>query len=137
MASADELVLMGREARAKEDRAGAAAFYEQAVEAYERAGDAKRAMYALRHAAALRLQVHEVEVAREAIGRVLRVYREHGVEGLELANTLRVAALAEEAAGEKAAAREYWVEARGLYQDEGVEAGAFEAGRRLMGLDGE
>jgi len=136
MVSADELVLKGREARAQEDRAGAAAFYEQACAAYELAGDAKRAMHSLRHAAELRLQVHEVEAAREEIGRVLRVYRDHGVGELELANTLRVAAMAEEAAGEKVAAREMWVEARVLYQDEGVEAGAFEAGRRMMALGG-
>jgi tetratricopeptide (TPR) repeat protein len=131
MASADELIVQGREARASGDRAGAARLYDQACAAYELLGDAKRAMHALRHAAELRLQVGAIPEAQAAMSRVLGVYRAHGADGLEMANALRVAALAEEAAGSSASAGELWTEARDLYGELGIEAGVAEADRHL------
>jgi hypothetical protein len=53
-----------------------------------------------------------------------------------MANALRVAALAEAAAGEGTSAREHWCEARSLYMDAGVADGVVEADRRVASLAG-
>jgi hypothetical protein len=53
-----------------------------------------------------------------------------------MANALRVAALAEAAAGEGTSAREHWCEARMLYLNAGVPDGVAEADRRVAALAG-
>jgi hypothetical protein len=61
----------------------------------------------------------------------MQVYRARGVEGLELANALRVQGLAAEAAGELAEACAAWSEAGKLYEAVGVAEGVAEAKRRV------
>ena len=68
---------------------------------------------------------------RQDIDMVVRFYRENDVDVLEMANALRVAALAEDACQNHDAARALWDEARDLYAQEGVEAGVLECERRL------
>jgi hypothetical protein len=50
---------------------------------------------------------------------------------LEMANALRVMALAESAAGEKDSAMQHWSEARRLYREAGIADGVLEAERQV------
>jgi hypothetical protein len=58
-------------------------------------------------------------------------YRGTPPTALEMANALRVMAMAEAAAGERDNAREHWSEARVLYVDAGVADGVLEADRHV------
>ncbi len=131
---ADDWVERAKVARRAGDRESALDGYTQAVKAWEDAGEALKAAHALRHAAELLVELGRAAEAEQSIGVVLAVYRERGVGGLELANALRVAGLAHEAAGDFAGARESWMAARGLYEGAGVTAGVVEADRRVAGL---
>ncbi|HXS13833.1 MAG TPA: hypothetical protein VN734_14105 [Acidobacteriaceae bacterium] len=62
---------------------------------------------------------------------VLEYYRSSPPTALEMANALRVAALAEVAAGERDSARKHWSEARVLYVDAGIADGVLEADRHV------
>jgi len=105
------------------------------AELYERVAseetDALRAGHARRHAAEIWIKNGQVSEGRAAIASVMEVYRAREVQGLELANALRVQGLAAEAAGELAEACAAWEEAGRLYEKVGVAEGAAEAKRRL------
>jgi tetratricopeptide (TPR) repeat protein len=137
MANGDALVELAviarREGRLKEcaDR------YQQAADTFDSAGELMRGAHAKRHAAEVLLKTGDADGACAGILAVLEFYRTREVGRLELANTLRVAGLAEEGRGEVKAAREFWMEARGLYAAEGIFAGVAEADRRLTGLEFE
>jgi hypothetical protein len=134
MASGEALV-----ERAKgERRAGrlkeCADLYRQAADAFDSKGDLMRGAHAKRHAAEVLLQTGDAAGACAGILAVLEFYREREVVRLELANTLRVAGLAEEGCGRRDAARVFWAEARGLYGAEGIDVAVVEADRRLKRL---
>jgi hypothetical protein len=65
---------------------------------------------------------------------VIHFYRSSPPNALEMANALRVLALAEAAAGERDRACAHWGEARGLYVDVGVADGIAEADRHVAAL---
>lgn len=129
---ADSLVERGRLARGEKRNADAAEFYEQAAKIFERLGIVTRSMHCLRHSAEIWLQAGEAARAQQQIAVVLQTYREHGADDLEMANTLRVSALVQEAAGDTASARSLWTEAREIYAAEEVQAGIEEADRHLV-----
>jgi hypothetical protein len=62
---------------------------------------------------------------------VVEYYRGTPPTTLEMANALRVMALAEAAAGERDSAVEHWSEARVLYRDAGIADGVLEAERHV------
>jgi hypothetical protein len=125
--------------RAKgERRAGrlreCADLYQQAADAFDFNGEVMRGAHAKRHAAEVLLHTGDAAAAHARILAVLGFYREREVGRLELANTLRVAALAEEGCGHVAEARMFWEETRGLYEAEGIDPGVAECERRLKVL---
>jgi hypothetical protein len=65
---------------------------------------------------------------------VIEHYRSSKPTELEMANALRVLALAEAAAGERDHACAHWSEARELYATVGVPDGVAEADRRVAAL---
>lgn len=131
MQSASELTELGQDARNAGRTAEALVWYEQAVAAFEAEGEVRRAAHARRHSADLQREVGLVEEARRSIGVVVAFYRENGTGALEMANSLRIAALVEEDIGAKGAARGMWAEALGLYDEAGVQVAVDECRRRL------
>ena len=80
------------------------------------------------------IKAGDAERASECILEVLRFYRGQEVGRLEMANTLRVAGLAEEDCGRRKEAFAHWTEAREGYLAEGIDAGVTEADRRMKSL---
>jgi hypothetical protein len=136
MASGEVLVEMAKGERRAGRLRECADLYRQAADVFDSAGDLMREAHARRHTADVLLETGDVAGACTEILAVLEFYRQREVGQLELANTLRVAGLAEEGRGELEAARAFWVEARELYGVEGIDAGVAEADRRLRGLGG-
>lgn len=112
----------------------AAALYEQAAEAFRAEGSPERWAHALRHAAELALEAGDPETGLRDARAVLGCYRDLSPAKLELANALRVAAMAEAAAGEKASASQCWKEAGSLYAAVGVPEGVMEAEQHMAAL---
>jgi len=65
---------------------------------------------------------------------VVEYYRSSPPTALEMANALRVAAMAEAATGATMVAKQHWSEARALYVDAGVADGVAEADRHVATL---
>jgi len=125
-----ELVELGQQAR-NEGRIGEALeLYVSAADLLLEGEELVRWAHALRHVADLQLQQGRVEEARQSIEAVTVFYRTNGTGALEMANTLRIAALVEEVAGKNEVATDLWSEAADLYAECGVEAGVAEARRR-------
>lgn len=104
--------------------------YAEAAQTAREVGAAVPLAHALRHVSDLDRQAGRAEVARAAADEAIALYRAAPeATDLDLANALRLAALAREALGQ--AATELWREAGALYQDADVEAGVEEAQRRL------
>jgi hypothetical protein len=122
----------------KEGRfADCADFYRRAAEVFDAAGEFMRGAHAARHQAEALIKAGHAERASECILEVLRFYRGQEVGRLEMANTLRVAGLAEEGCGRREEALAHWTEAREGYLAEGIDAGVTEAERRMKMLTGE
>lgn len=110
---------------------------DQARDLYAKAADKARAVgavaplaHALRHVSDLDREAGHAEPALAAADEAVALYRASPeATDLDLANALRLSALAREALGK--AATDLWREAGALYQDADVEAGVEEAQRRL------
>jgi tetratricopeptide (TPR) repeat protein len=127
----DKALEDGRSARNQGDLAGAVRHYEGAV-ALARAAQEEHALaHALRHIADIVRECGEAERALRASEEAVSLYRRNGWSWLELANALRVNALALLAAGRPEAAVPLWTEARRLYRDVNVPAGVEECDRYL------
>jgi hypothetical protein len=108
-----------------------------ALEAYRAAAERAKAIddpqglaHAQRHVADLARELGDVEDSREAASEAVALCRGLGEpHTLDLANALRLLALAEEAGGGDAAQR--WREARELYRTHGVAAGVDECSAHL------
>jgi len=109
-------------------------FYRRAAEVFDANGDFLKGAHAARHQAAALLKADDAVGARDCILEVVRFYRGQEVGRLEMANALRVAALAEEGLGHMKEARAYWAETREGYLAEGIEAGVAECERQLKVL---
>jgi tetratricopeptide (TPR) repeat protein len=134
MASANELVERAKEAHKQRLTGEALVLYAQAAEASRREGELMRWAHSLRHAAELALQMGEVDDARRDIGAVVSFYKVRDVADLEMANALRVAGLAGQAAGDFEGATASWKQALGLYERVGVAEGVAEAYRRIRSM---
>ena len=137
MASGEDLVEFAKSERRVGRLKECAEIYQQAADVFDSTGELMRGAHAKRHAAEVLLQTGDVAGACAGILAVLEFYRGREVGRLELANTLRVAGLAEEGCGGRDAARVFWAEARGLYEAEGIDVAVTECERRLKGLGGE
>ena len=111
---------------------------EQAVEHYALAAtlarsrnDDRALAHALRHVSDIARDLGDVERALEASTEAVALCRALRSAPLELANALRVNALALQAIGDDAAAMPAWDEARGLYAAVEVRAGVDECERHL------
>jgi GNAT superfamily N-acetyltransferase len=118
-------------------QANAAGHPDQARDLYAKAADKARAVgaavplaHALRHVSDLDREAGRAEPALAAAEEAVALYRASSeATDLDLANALRLSALAREALGQ--VATDLWREAGALYQDADVEAGVEEAQRRL------
>jgi hypothetical protein len=132
--SGDDCVIEAKSARRQGRISDATALYEEAAQSFQAEQQPARWAHALRHAAEFAVKAGDSGTGlREALA-VLEYYRTSPPTALEMANALRVAALAEAAAGESLSAREHWCEARALYMDAGVADGVVEADRRVASL---
>lgn len=110
--------------------------YREAVSLSRSADDARRLAHALRHLADIERErgrvANAVAPASEAVG----IYRScPDASTLELANALRVWALALDARDQSEQAASIWREAMALYDAEGIDAGVKECEARLSSAE--
>ena len=111
----------------------------EALEGYERAADFARSAhdmgtlaYAQRHVADLQRELGQHHAAECAAAEAVSLYRKQsGNVSLDLANALRVWALAQESLGQLPEAERSWREARSLYDAVGVLAGVEECDEHI------
>ena len=111
----------------------------EALEGYQRAADLARSAndkgklaYAQRHVADLQRELGQYHAAESAAAEAVSLYRQHsGSASLDLANALRVWALAQELLGQVPAAARSWREARSFYDAVGVLAGVQECDEHI------
>ena len=132
--SGDDCVIEAKSARRQGRLSDATALYEEAAESFQKEQQPARWAHALRHAAEFAVRAGDCATGLREARVVLEYYRSTPPTSLEMANALRVMALAESAAGELDNAREHWGEARDLYMDAGVADGVVEADRRVSAL---
>jgi tetratricopeptide (TPR) repeat protein len=132
--SGDDCVIEAKSARRQGRLTDATALYEEAAESFQAEQQLARWAHALRHAAELALRAGDCATGLREAHVVVQYYRSTQPTTLEMANALRVLALAEMAAGERDNAVTHWSEARDLYLDAGVVDGVNEADRRVAAL---
>jgi len=108
--------------------AEALALYRQAADRAHQPGDADMA-HCLRHIGIITLDDNDNESALSAGQEAVAIYRECADDSLELANALRVTALAHSALGATDQAARCWVEARAIYLKLEIASGVAEADR--------
>ena len=129
--SGDDCVIEAKSARRQGRLSDATALYEEAAESFQAEQQPQRWAHALRHAAEFALRAGDGVASLRDARVVLEYYRSTPPTTLEMANALRVMAMAEAAAGETDNAMEHWNEARGLYLNAGVADGVLEADRHV------
>lgn len=117
-----------RQNRLDEAQAG----YAAAARLAEAAGEAECEAYALRHLSDLDRETGRLAEALEHAERAVLLYRRGLGAPLDLANALRLNALALAALGRPSEALPFWAEAGASYASLGVEAGAAECARRMQ-----
>jgi hypothetical protein len=132
--SGDDCVIEAKSARRQGRLSDATALYEEAAESFQAEQQPDRWAHALRHAAEMAVRAGDPATGLRHARAILGFYRSSPPNALEMANALRVLALAEAAAGERDNACVHWSEARGLYVDVGVPDGVAEADRRVAAL---
>jgi hypothetical protein len=129
--SGDDCVIEAKSARRQGRLSDATALYEEAAESFQAEQQFERWAHALRHAAEFAVRAGDGATGLREARAVVEYYRGTPPTALEMANALRVMAMAEAAAGERDNAREHWSEARVLYVDAGVADGVLEADRHV------
>ena len=109
--------------------AEALALYRQAADCARQSGDAYRMAHCLRHIGIITLDDKDNESALSAGQEAVAIYRECADDSLELANALRVTALAHSALGATDQAARCWVDARAIYLKLDIASGVAEADR--------
>ena len=132
--SGDDCVIEAKSARRQGRLSDATALYEEAAESFQAENQLARWAHALRHAAEFAVRVGDSPRGLREAQIVVEYYRSSPPPTLEMANALRVMALAEMAAGENDSAVSHWIEARELYLHAGVADGVLEADRRVAVL---
>ena len=99
------------------------------------ANDMGQLAHAQRHVGDLQRALGEHRSAESAASEAVTLYRQHGSSAsLDLANALRVLALAQESLGQLAEAAGSWREARPLYEAVGVLPGVHECDEHIARL---
>jgi tetratricopeptide (TPR) repeat protein len=129
--SGDDCVIEAKSARRQGRLSDATALYEEAAQSFQAEDQPARWAHALRHAAEFALRAGDSVTGLREAQIVVEYYRGAPPTTLEMANALRVMALAETAAGERDRAMEHWGEARLLYRDAGIADGVLEADRHV------
>jgi tetratricopeptide (TPR) repeat protein len=129
--SGDDCVIEAKSARRQGRLSDATALYEEAAESFQAEQQLTRWAHALRHAAEFALRAGDGVTSLREARMVLEYYRSTPPTTLEMANALRVMALAEAAAGDTDNAVAHWSEARMLYRDAGIAQGVLEADRHV------
>jgi tetratricopeptide (TPR) repeat protein len=111
--------------------AEALALYRQAADRARQSGDADRLAHCLRHIGSISLDHNDHEAALSAGQEAVAIYRDCADDSLELANALRVTALAHSALGATDQAARCWFEARAIYLELAIASGVAEADRWL------
>lgn len=132
--SGDDCVIEAKSARRQGRLSDATALYEEAAESFQAEQQPARWAHALRHAAEFAVKAGNCATGLREARAVVEYYRSCQPTTLEMANALRVLAMAEMASGEKDHAAAHWNEARDLYEDAGVADGVVEAERRVAML---
>ena len=132
--SGDDCVIEAKSARRQGRLVDATALYVEAAESFLAEQDMARWAHALRHAAELAIRAGDTAAGLRDAQAVVAYYRSSPPTALEMANALRVEAMAEAAMGATANAKQHWSEARALYVDAGVVDGVAEADRRVAVL---
>jgi tetratricopeptide (TPR) repeat protein len=123
-----------RDARTAGRLPEALASYRHVADAALWTGNHATRAHALRHVSDLARELGDPASALEAAEEAVEIYRANGSAPLDLANALRVAALACEEVSPGEAVR-IWREARSLYLETRVGTGVAECEARLAGLD--
>ena len=132
--SGDDCVIEAKSARRQGRLSDATALYEEAAKSFQAEQQLARWAHALRHAAEFAVRAGDCSTGLRDAHTVLEYYRSCPPASLEMANALRVLAMAEAAAGERDTALTHWREARALYMDAGVADGVVQAERRVAAL---
>jgi tetratricopeptide (TPR) repeat protein len=98
--------------------------YEEAVSLCRKQNDALLLAHTVRHLGDVRRDMEQHEDAQSCYEEALGIYRrEPGANRLDVANALRPFAILREKMGDSDGAREFWREARELYESLGIDAG--------------
>jgi tetratricopeptide (TPR) repeat protein len=125
----------GELARNTHDLKAAQVHYEEAVVLLRPSGDPLTLAHALRHLGDVYAERRNWPAAEECFAGALAIYRSHPSPAvLDLANAIRSQALLKTETGQSEGARALWVEARELYESEGIAAGVEECRRRAEQL---
>lgn len=109
--------------------------YKRAADLARSANDMGQLAHALRHVADLQRELGQYRSSESTASEAVTIYREHrGDASLDLANSLRVLALAQESLGQWPEAEESWREARLSYDAVGVLPGVQECDEHLARL---
>jgi tetratricopeptide (TPR) repeat protein len=130
--SVEDLIERAYALRRNGDPAGAEAAYASAAGLARSAGDAPGLAHALRHVSDLARERGRPAEGLEAAREAAELYRSSaGARPLDLANALRLQALALEALGQGGESRPLWEEAGSLYRQSGVAVAVAECDRHL------
>jgi ribosomal protein S18 acetylase RimI-like enzyme len=106
--------------------------YVEAVALSREEGDPLALAHTIRHLGDLHGHAGRLQQAGECYAEALSLYKSTASPpALDCANALRPAALLKERQGDRGAARQLWLEARGFYQTAAVQAGVDECNRHL------
>ena len=122
-----------RQARNQGQLDQAGRYYARAAAMARVAGEHGALAHALRHVSDIAREQGDTQLALEAGEEAVALYRP-GSSTLDLANALRLNALALQDFGSEPLSVPLWAEARTLYLAEGVQAGVGECDRRLKDL---
>lgn len=134
MSKAQETIAEARNVRTAGDAAGAERLYRLGAELARAEDDTILRAHALRHISDLARECGDFTLALSQAEEAVALYRTAAdARPLDLANALRLTALALEGLNSPHAAVPAWQEARRLYVQLGVQAGVDECDRHLAG----
>jgi len=135
MASAEELVHRGSQARREGRLSDAREHYMGAARLHREKNDVLAYAHTIRHIADIFLQERNLSQARPLYEESLEIYRSSlQTKLLDLANTVRPYALLIEEQGDSVSAIELWEEARNLYASLRIEEGVSECNKHISHL---
>lgn len=122
---------LGRQARDRGQLAVALVHFQCAADLARADKDSVALVFALRHFADVAVELKQAKIAVEAASEAVALCRLRPGAELDLANSLRVNALALEASGKAGLAVDFWREARAHYENLTIHAGVDECNTHL------